>query len=56
MGALPQILRRVAGYEPPFSLLPAPDVLASSAAELLFRGVAARPKPKRAVRSVARKR
>jgi AcrR family transcriptional regulator len=56
MGALPQILRRVAGHEPPFSLLPAPDVLASSAAELLFRGVAARPKPKRAVRSVARKR
>ena len=47
MGALPQILRRVAGHEPPFSLLPAPDVLASSAVELLFRGVAARPRPSR---------
>jgi len=52
MGALPQILRRVAGHEPPFSLLPPPEVLAAAAVDLLFRGVAARmeppPKAKRA--------
>jgi AcrR family transcriptional regulator len=41
MGALPQILRRVAGHELPFSMLPPPDVLAEKAVELLFRGVTA---------------
>jgi AcrR family transcriptional regulator len=45
MGALPQILRRVAGHEPPFSLLPAPEELASAAVALLFQGVAARDVP-----------
>ncbi|CAN5816629.1 hypothetical protein BH11MYX4_BH11MYX4_24920 [soil metagenome] len=48
MGALPQILRRVAGHEPPFSLLPPPPVLATTAVDLLFRGIGPRkPPPKR---------
>lgn len=48
MGALPQILRRVAGDAPPFSLLPPPEALATSAVDLLFRGIAAKkPKKKR---------
>jgi len=47
MGALPQILRRVAGHEPPFSLLPPPEPLATIAVGLLFRGIAAREAPRR---------
>jgi AcrR family transcriptional regulator len=39
MGALPQIVRRVAGHEPPFSALPVPSELAPRAVELLFRGI-----------------
>jgi len=54
MGALPQILRRIAGHEPPFSLLPPPEVLATTAVDLLFRGIGprppSRPKPKPARR------
>lgn len=46
MGALPQILRRVAGHEPPFSLLPPPEQLATIAVGLLFRGIAAREEPR----------
>lgn len=41
MGALPQLLRRVAGQEPPFSALPRPTELAPRALELLFRGIRA---------------
>jgi AcrR family transcriptional regulator len=54
MGALPQILRRIAGHEPPFSLLPPPDVLATTAVELLFRGVA--PQPERETEPPPKKR
>jgi hypothetical protein len=36
---LPQIVRRVAGSEPPFSMLPPPAHLAESVLELLFRGI-----------------
>jgi AcrR family transcriptional regulator len=48
MGALPQILRRIAGHELPFSMLPPPDELATNAVDLLFRGIAAPKRPARA--------
>jgi AcrR family transcriptional regulator len=44
MAGLPQIVRRVAGSEPPFSMLPPPSELAESVLELLFRGIG-RPTP-----------
>ncbi|HSO34929.1 MAG TPA: TetR/AcrR family transcriptional regulator [Labilithrix sp.] len=50
MGALPQILRRVAGHEPPFSLLPPPEVLATTAVDLLFRGIGPRKPPRKRAR------
>jgi AcrR family transcriptional regulator len=39
MAGLPQIVRRVAGNEPPFSMLPPPSELAEGVLELLFRGI-----------------
>jgi AcrR family transcriptional regulator len=39
MGAVPQVLRRIAGAESPFSSLPSPEALAESSLELLFRGI-----------------
>jgi hypothetical protein len=44
MAGLPQIVRRVAGNEPPFSMLPPPSDLAESVLDLLFRGIG-RPTP-----------
>ena len=41
MGALPQLMRRVAGQEPPFSALPLPTELAERALGLLFGGIGA---------------
>jgi AcrR family transcriptional regulator len=41
MGGLPQLVRRVAGHEPPFSLLPEPTELAKTSVELLLGGIAA---------------
>jgi AcrR family transcriptional regulator len=58
MGALPQILRRVAGHELPFSMLPPPGELATKAVDLLFRGVAAKEAPpakKKAARARAKR-
>jgi AcrR family transcriptional regulator len=52
MGALPQILRRIAGHEPPFSLLPPPPDLASSSVDLLFRGIAAQREGRDGARAV----
>lgn len=39
MGGVPQVLRRIAGSESPFSSLPAPPELAAAALELLLRGI-----------------
>jgi|GEM_PF-561323 len=46
MGALPQIIRRVAGGAPPFSLLPPPEELAEHAVDLLFGGIGPRAVPR----------
>jgi AcrR family transcriptional regulator len=40
MAGAPQLIRRIAGDELPFSLLPPPNELAAHMLELLFRGVA----------------
>jgi AcrR family transcriptional regulator len=42
LGGAPQMLRRAAGDEPPFSLLPDPEQLAALSVELLFRAVGTR--------------
>jgi AcrR family transcriptional regulator len=42
IGALPQFVRRAAGSQPPFSMLPPPQGLAEASAELLFRAIGAR--------------
>lgn len=41
MGALPQLIRRAAGRQPPFDALPPPDALARASTELLLRAVGA---------------
>jgi len=54
MGALPNILQRVAGREPPFSSLPMPPELSARALDLLFRGIgtpAPAPPPRGRARS-----
>lgn len=43
MGGVPQILRRIARDESPFSSLPAPPELAEHALALLLQGIGARP-------------
>lgn len=45
MGAVPQIVRIIAGDELPFAALPASDVLAKQSLELLFRGIGKAPAP-----------
>lgn len=45
MGGVPQLIRRIARDESPFSSLPAPEALAERSLELLFRGIAAPAKP-----------
>jgi AcrR family transcriptional regulator len=42
LGGAPQILRRAAGTEPPFALLPGPEALAQISIELLFRAIGTR--------------
>jgi AcrR family transcriptional regulator len=44
MGGVPQVIRRVAGAESPFTMLPAPPALAEQALELLLQGIGAPPK------------
>lgn len=39
MAGVPQLIRRIAGDEPPFSLLPPPAELGHQMLELLFRGI-----------------
>jgi AcrR family transcriptional regulator len=39
MGGVPQVIRRIAGEESPFSSLPSPEALAERSLELLFRGI-----------------
>jgi AcrR family transcriptional regulator len=39
MGGVPQVLRRIAGEESPFSSLPSSEALAERSLELLFRGI-----------------
>ena len=59
MGGVPQVLRRIARVESPFSLLPPPPQLAEQALALLLRGIgapapvasAARPGKKKRLRS-----
>lgn len=54
MGGLPQVVRRVAGREMPFAMLPTPEVLAARSVELLFAGIGPRvgaPGPKSRTRS-----
>jgi len=47
MGGVPQVLRRIARDESPFSLLPPPPELAGQALELLLRGIGAPKAPKK---------
>jgi AcrR family transcriptional regulator len=47
LGAMPQFVRRAAGRETPFTALPQPKELADASAELLFRAVGAKRRPKR---------
>lgn len=60
MGGVPQIIRRVAREESPFSSLPSPEALAERSLALLFRGIGGRttaeapPTPKR--RSTAQRK
>jgi AcrR family transcriptional regulator len=64
MGAMPQFVRRAAGDQPPFAMLPGPEELAQISVDLLFRAIrAARPAarrrpaaPKEAKRRAARGR
>ena len=60
MGGVPQLVRRAAGSEPPFSALASPNQLAEASVELLFRAIGngdtkrpARPKSKKRVQSHA---
>jgi len=54
LGALPQFVRRAAGNAPPFRALPAPPALAEASADLLFRAIGARPRPRKASRKPRR--
>jgi AcrR family transcriptional regulator len=47
MGALPQLVRRAAGREAPFSALPAPRALAEASIELLLRAFGTGPPDQR---------
>jgi AcrR family transcriptional regulator len=47
MGAMPQFVRRAAGHAAPFKALPPPPALAELSAELLFRAIGARDKPRK---------
>lgn len=47
MGALPQLVRRAMGAQPPFSALPPPGPLAEVSVELLFRAIAPRRRSRR---------
>jgi AcrR family transcriptional regulator len=50
MGGVPQLVRRAAAGEPPFSGLPTTDKLATASVELLFRAIAPRTAQRRLVR------
>jgi AcrR family transcriptional regulator len=47
LGAMPQLVRRAAGDQAPFSMLPGPQGLAEMSAELLFRAIGPRARPSR---------
>jgi AcrR family transcriptional regulator len=56
MGGVPQILRRIARDESPFSMLPPPPELAQQALALLLQGIGAPKKAKRRVAAPRRTR
>ena len=67
MGAAPQVVRRIAGHESPFSSLPAGGELATASLELLLRGIGPKehaqakerpphPKKKASDKTVAKKK
>jgi AcrR family transcriptional regulator len=56
MGGVPQVIRRIAGAESPFTALPAPPELAGIALELLLRGIGGPGKPAVVVKSPTTKK
>lgn len=56
MGGVPQVIRRIAGDESPFSSLPPPPALATQVLELLLRGIGAHRPAKRAAPSPRQKK
>jgi len=56
MGGVPQVIRRIAGAQSPFTALPPPPELAGHVLELLLRGIGAPPKPARSAAPPKRKK